>query len=141
MPLHRAMMIGTACWIMPSALLWMWKSKYMQIAYPVTQLKKLAYGKGRELAENYDKVMQAQYDFSGATKYNRIPKKRILARVNFNYFMFRDGDGVAFEGYGRHYEIGDRSGSGNKLGYSPRDRSRDADASLAYLGWHDGSEQ
>lgn len=98
------------------------KSKYMQIAYPVTQLKKLVYGKGRELAENYDKVMQAQYDFSGATKYNRIPKKRILARVNFNYFMFRDGDGVAFEGtdgtmksaigpevvtnWGIHHEIG-----------------------------------
>lgn len=50
------------------------KSKYMQIAYPVSQLKKLAYGKGRELAENYDKIMQVQYDFSGATKYNRIPK-------------------------------------------------------------------
>lgn len=74
------------------------KGKYIQLAYPVEQLKKLTYGKGKELAENYDKVMQVQYDFSGATKYNRIPKKRILARVNFNYFMFRDGDGVAFEG-------------------------------------------
>ena len=99
------------------------KGKYIQLAYPVEQLKKLAYGKGKELAENYDKVMQVQYDFSGATKYNRIPKKRILARVNFNYFMFRDdGDGVAFEGtdgtmkaaigpevttnWGIHHEIG-----------------------------------
>lgn len=98
------------------------KSKYMQIAYPVSQLKRLAYGKGKELAENYDKVMKAQYDFSGATKYNRIPNKRILARVNFNYFMFRDTDGVAFEGtddtmkavigpevvthWGIHHEIG-----------------------------------
>ena len=98
------------------------KGKYIQLAYPVEQLKKLAYGKGKELAENYDKIMQVQYDFSGATKYNRIPKKRILARVNFNYFMFRDGDGVAFEGtdgtmkaaigpevttnWGIHHEIG-----------------------------------
>ena len=98
------------------------KGKYIQLAYPVEQLKKLTYGKGKELAENYDKVMQVQYDFSGATKYNRIPKKRILARVNFNYFMFRDGDGVAFEGtdgtmkaaigpevttnWGIHHEIG-----------------------------------
>mgnify|MGYP000760796423 CR=1 FL=1 len=98
------------------------KTKYMQLAYPVAYLKKFAYGQGKVLAENYDKIMQAQYDFSGATKYNRIPDKRILARVNYNYFMFRDGDGVAFEGtdntmkaaissavitdWGIHHEIG-----------------------------------
>lgn len=98
------------------------KSEYMQLAYPVEYLKKFAYGKGKELAANYDKVMQAQYEFAGAVKYNRIPAKRILARVNYNYFMFRDGDGVAFEGtentmkaaigasvvtdWGIHHEIG-----------------------------------
>ena len=38
------------------------KGKYIQLAYPVEQLKKLAYGKGKELAENYDKIMQVQYD-------------------------------------------------------------------------------
>lgn len=98
------------------------KSKYMQLAYPVEYLKKFAYGKGKELADNYDKVMWAQYEFAGAVKYDRIPAKRILARVNYNYFMFRDGDGVAFEGtentmkaaigttvvtdWGIHHEIG-----------------------------------
>lgn len=74
------------------------KTKYMQLAYPVKYLKQFAYGKGKELAGDYDKIMSLQYKFSGALKYNRIPDKRILARVNYNYFMFRDGDGVAFLG-------------------------------------------
>lgn len=74
------------------------KTKYMQLAYPVEYLKKFNYGKGKELAEAYDRIMYEQYRFCGALKYNRIPDKRILARVNYNYFMFRDGDGVAFYG-------------------------------------------
>ena len=74
------------------------KTRYMQLAYPVEYLKKFRYGEGKELASAYDKIMERQYTFSGATKYGRIPSKRILARVNYNYFMFRDGDGVAFLG-------------------------------------------
>lgn len=74
------------------------KTRYMQLAYPVEFLKKFDYGKGRELAQAYDQIMTQQYEFCGALKYNRVPEKRILARVNFNYFMFRDGDGVAFLG-------------------------------------------
>ena len=74
------------------------KTKYMQLAYPVEFFKKWNYGKGKELAEAYDKIMWQQYTFNGALKYKRVPDKRILARVNFNYFMFRDGDGVAFLG-------------------------------------------
>lgn len=74
------------------------KTRYMQLAYPVEFLKKFRYEEGKELAEAYDKIMEQQYTFNGAMKYNRIPPKRILARVNFNYFMFRDGDGVAFLG-------------------------------------------
>jgi hypothetical protein len=34
----------------------------------------------------------------GLYKYNRIPKNHLLARVNYNYYMFRDGDGVAYMG-------------------------------------------
>ena len=34
----------------------------------------------------------------GLVKYKKVPKNRILARVNFNYYMFRDGDGVAYLG-------------------------------------------
>lgn len=98
------------------------KSKYMQLAYPVEYLKEFAYGKGKELAKDYDKVMFQQYEFMGAVKYNCIPDKRILARVNYNYYMFRDEDGVAFLGdkstmkmaidsevtanWGVHHEIG-----------------------------------
>ena len=94
----------------------------MQTAYPVQYLKQFAYNKGVELMESYDKVMHQQYKFMGAIKYNCIPKKHILARVNYNYYMFRDGDGVAFLGnestmkmtigdevttnWGVHHEIG-----------------------------------
>lgn len=74
------------------------RTRYMQLAYPVEFLKKFRYEEGKELAEAYDKIMEQQYTFNGAIKYDRIPPKRILARVNFNYFMFRDGDGVAFLG-------------------------------------------
>lgn len=74
------------------------KGKYIQLVYPVEYLKQFAYDKGVELTENYDKIMYRQYEFMGAVKYDRIPDKRILARVNYNYYMFRDGDGVAFLG-------------------------------------------
>ena len=74
------------------------KTRYMQLAYPVEFLKKFRYEEGKELAAAYDRIMELQYTFNGALKYGRIPPKRILARVNFNYYMFRDGDGVAFLG-------------------------------------------
>ncbi|MBP6065938.1 MAG: M60 family metallopeptidase [Bacteroides sp.] len=69
------------------------RGKYIQTVYPVQYLKQFAYGKGIELMENYDQIMYQQYTFMGAVKYNCIPQKRILARVNYNYYMFRDGDG------------------------------------------------
>jgi hypothetical protein len=31
-------------------------------------------------------------------KYKKVPRNHILARVNFNYYMFRDEDGVAYLG-------------------------------------------
>lgn len=74
------------------------KTKYMQLAYPVAFLKAFRYDSGKELAEAYDRIMEQQYTFNGAIKYDRLPGKRILARVNYNYYMFRDGDGVAFLG-------------------------------------------
>ncbi len=85
--------------------------------------------------------MQVQYDFSGATKYNRILRNVFWPVLTFNYFMFRDGDGVAFEGtdgtmkaaigpevttnWGIHHEIG------HVMQMRP----------LAYLGRNDRSEQ
>ena len=34
----------------------------------------------------------------GLIKHNRVPSNKILSRVNYNYYMFRDGDGVAYMG-------------------------------------------
>ncbi|MDR2981170.1 MAG: M60 family metallopeptidase [Puniceicoccales bacterium] len=72
--------------------------KNIQVAYPVEWFKKYTYGKGIELLNNYDKMLFYEYEMMGFHKYNKVPERRILARVNFNYYMFRDGDGVAYLG-------------------------------------------
>lgn len=74
------------------------QGKFIQVAYPVEWFKFYTAGKGVELINNYDKMLDLQYTIMGAVKYNRLPKNRVLARVNFNYYMFRDGDGVAYLG-------------------------------------------
>jgi hypothetical protein len=74
------------------------KGKHIQIAYPVAACKKYAYSRGVELIKNYDSLISLQYHLMGLYKYNRIPKNHLLARVNYNYYMFRDGDGVAYMG-------------------------------------------
>jgi hypothetical protein len=38
------------------------------------------------------------YALMGLVKYKKVPENHILARVNFHYYMFRDGDGVAYLG-------------------------------------------
>lgn len=72
--------------------------KHLQIVYPVEDCKKYAYGRGKELMENYDRLVALQHQIIGLKKYNRVPKNKILSRVNYNYYMFRDGDGVAYMG-------------------------------------------
>lgn len=74
------------------------KGKYAQIAYPVEACKEYATGKGRELLTAYDSMVHLQHELLGLIKYNKVPNNRILARVNYNYYMFRDGDGVAYMG-------------------------------------------
>jgi len=74
------------------------KGKHIQIAYPAAACKKYAYSRGVELIKNYDSLISLQYHLMGLYKYNRIPKNHLLARVNYNYYMFRDGDGVAYMG-------------------------------------------
>lgn len=74
------------------------KGKYIQTAYPVADLKKYAGGKGVELINNYDSLVHRQHRIMGLIKYNRVPENKILSRVNYNYYMFRDGDGVAYMG-------------------------------------------
>ncbi|TKC03667.1 M60 family metallopeptidase [Pedobacter frigoris] len=80
--------------------------KHIQIAYPVEAIKKYAYGKGVELISNYDSLVYRQHRILGLIKYNKVPKNRVLARVNYNYYMFRDGDGVAYMGAKQGYAMG-----------------------------------
>jgi hypothetical protein len=74
------------------------RGKHIQVAYPVEWFKVYTRGKGLELIRNYDALLNHHYAFMGLVKYQKVPKNRMLARVNFNYYMFRDGDGVAYLG-------------------------------------------
>jgi len=74
------------------------KGKHIQLAYPAADLRKYAYGRGVELVSRYDSLVTLQYQLMGLQQYNKIPENHILARVNYNYYMFRDGDGVAYMG-------------------------------------------
>lgn len=74
------------------------KGEHIQTAYPIEAMKKYAYGRGVELISNYDSLVFRQHRLMGLEKYKKVPKNRILARVNYNYYMFRDGDGVAYMG-------------------------------------------
>ncbi len=74
------------------------RGKHIQVAYPVEWFKVYTRGKGVELIRNYDAMLNHHYTLMGLVKYDKVPRNRILARVNFNYYMFRDGDGVAYLG-------------------------------------------
>ena len=72
------------------------KGKHIQVAFPVERLKENTWGKGFELINNFDSIVALQYRFIGWEKEQVIPKNHVLARVNYHYYMFRDGDGVAY---------------------------------------------
>jgi len=74
------------------------RGKHIQVAYPVEWFNVYTRGKGVELINNYDTMLNHHYTLMGLVKYKKVPRNRILARVNFNYYMFRDGDGVAYLG-------------------------------------------
>jgi hypothetical protein len=74
------------------------RGKHIQVAYPVQWFKEYTRGKGVKLINNYDAMLNHHYTLMGLVKYKKTPKNRILARVNFHYYMFRDGDGVAYLG-------------------------------------------
>jgi len=74
------------------------RGKHIQVAYPVEWLNVHTRGKGVELINNYDTMLRHHYTVLGLVKYKKIPPNRILARVNYNYYMFRDRDGVAYFG-------------------------------------------
>lgn len=79
--------------------------KHIQIAYPVEACLKYAHNKGIELITNYDSLVYLQQKLMGLVKYNKVPQNRILSRVNYNYYMFRDGDGVAYMGTNPGYAM------------------------------------
>jgi len=74
------------------------RGKHIQVAYPVKWFNVYTRGKGVELINNYDAMLHHHYTLMGLVKYKRVPRNRILARVNHNFYMFRDGDGVAYLG-------------------------------------------
>ena len=74
------------------------RGKHIQVAYPVKWFNVHTRGKGVELIKNYDTMLHHHFTVMGLVKYKKVPKNRILARVNFNYYMFRDRDGVAYFG-------------------------------------------
>ena len=74
------------------------RGKHIQVAYPVEWFNVFTRGKGVELIHSYDTMLHHHYSLLGLVKYNKVPVNHILARVNFNYYMFRDGDGVAYLG-------------------------------------------
>lgn len=72
------------------------RGKHIQVAFPVERLKEHTLSKGVELVNNFDSIVALQYRFIGWEKEQVIPKNHVLARVNYHYYMFRDGDGVAY---------------------------------------------
>jgi hypothetical protein len=74
------------------------RGSHIQVAYPVEWLKLHTKGRGVELIRSYDTLLHHHFTLAGLVKYDKVPKNRILARVNYNYYMFRDGDGVAYLG-------------------------------------------
>lgn len=71
--------------------------RHCQLIFPVEDYKKYANKKGVELVNVYDSLVTYQHRFIGLEKYNRPLKNHILCRINYSYFMFKDGDGASFE--------------------------------------------
>jgi hypothetical protein len=74
------------------------RGKHIQVAYPVEWFNVYTRSKGVKLINNYDTMLNHHYTLMGLVKYKKLPRNRILARVNFHYYMFRDRDGMAYLG-------------------------------------------
>lgn len=72
------------------------RGKHIQLAFPVDSLKKYTLNKGVELVRKYDSIVGLQQHLLGWDKEGIQPKNHILARVNSYFYMYRDGDGMAF---------------------------------------------
>lgn len=72
------------------------RGKYIQVAFSVDHLRQYSKEKGRELLNAYDTILSLQRKLIGWEKEGFNPSNRILARVNYHYYMFRDEDGMAY---------------------------------------------
>jgi len=72
------------------------RGKHIQVAYPVEWFNIYTRSKGVELITNYDALLNSHYTLMGLVKYNKVPKNRILARVNFNYYDALQRVGLSF---------------------------------------------
>lgn len=72
--------------------------KSVQVAFPVEMFQLHSRGTGVELIADFDRILAMHYELLGLVKYREVPQNRILARVNYNYYMFRDQDGMAYLG-------------------------------------------
>ncbi|WP_352421384.1 M60 family metallopeptidase [Proteiniphilum sp.] len=72
------------------------RGKHIQVAFPVDSLKRFTWNRGVELLQNFDSIVALQRHFIGWDKEGLSPENRVLARINYHYYMFRDGDGVAY---------------------------------------------
>lgn len=72
------------------------KGKHIQLAFPVESLKKFTWSKGVELVNSFDSIVCLEKRLIGWEKQGFFPTNHILGRVNYQYFMFRDQDGMAF---------------------------------------------
>lgn len=72
--------------------------EFIQVAYPVSFFKMYANNSGKELINNYDAMLRSHYTLLGCKRNNYFPPNKLLSRVNFNYYMFRDGNGMAYLG-------------------------------------------
>jgi len=72
------------------------RGKNVQLAFPVESLKKYTWSKGVELVNSFDSIVGLEKQLIGWEKQGYLPSNHILGRVNYQYFMFRDQDGMAF---------------------------------------------
>lgn len=72
------------------------RGRHVQLAFPVDKLKRYTWSKGVELVSNFDSIVGMEKRLMGWEKQGYSPTNHILGRVNYQYFMFRDQDGMAF---------------------------------------------
>ncbi len=71
--------------------------RHCQLTFPVEDYIKYTQGKPVELINAYDSIVTYEQRFVGLEKFNKRPANRVLCRINYTYFMFKDRDGASFE--------------------------------------------